>query len=98
MTREDCTCWDYETPDAECHCEASNLMPSTTDMGTDIGPECKACGSTLYTYRVSSYRHTDVSARCASCNREFAFSSAVRLDSVSEVRRHHMALNDEGRL
>jgi len=96
MARDNCVCWDYETPDAECHCDASEL-PTVTSMGTDIGPECKACGSTLYTYRVSSYRHTDVAVRCASCRREFAFSSRVRLDNVADVRRHHMALSDEGK-
>jgi len=64
-------------------------------MTTDIGPECSNCGETLWTYAVG-YEDggSEVSARCACCHREGLFWSRIPLTNVTDVRRHHIAMND----
>lgn len=96
VTRDNCVCWDYETPDAECHCDASDPLPLNKFMGTDIGPTCE-CGETLWTYRVVAYRTTDITAKCASCGHGELFSSGLRLDNVADVRRRHHEVSDARR-
>ncbi len=100
MARENCVCWDYETPNAECHCDGSEGGASVTvdHMSTDIGPTC-ACGETLYHYRVTAGRcYSDVRAICATCHKTTWFDASSRLDHVADVRRRHMQLSDDGRL
>lgn len=101
MTRDNCVCWDYETPDAECHCAGSEHSASVTTeyMSTDIGPACAKCGDTLYHYRVTAGDcYSDVRAICATCHKINWFDANSRLDHVQDVRRRHIQLNDDGRL
>jgi hypothetical protein len=70
---------------------------STIEMGTDCGPACPICKSTIWLYSVSpedleEYAYTTVKARCVSCGARDEFGSRLALDNVADVRERHAEL------
>lgn len=68
-------------------------------FGTDIGPTCAHCGSTLWTYDVKTATfycgdgelddRSEVDARCTGCLRRMSFETRSRLDTISAIRWNH---------
>lgn len=71
-------------------------MTNVEEMGTDCGPECVKCKSTLWVYAVQAeetdeYTYTYVKARCVCCAARDEFDSRLALDNVMDVREIHVA-------
>jgi hypothetical protein len=59
-------------------------------FGTDIGPRCSKCGSTIYVYRF--FREScEASATCAACHAKTSFSTPYFTvgPTVAALRARH---------